>query len=113
MARSVALGEVWLGIEGAALLRSVVDGDDSFVSARLAAIRALVGQGGEGAFALRAPVPEAYLRAFREAGLEVLECVEAPMEADFTQGLTGGAPEAAEALWRDLPAALVWTLERR
>ena len=279
MARSVALGEVWLGIEGAALLRAVVDGDDTFVSARLSAIRALADQLGEGPFVLSAPVPEldveagyeawapvydemansliraeeplveaaltglapgdaldaacgtgrlaallvarghrtvgvdrsramlerarsklpameirtgdlvdlpvasasvdvatcglalthladpapaiaelarvvrpggrvvisdahpifvliqgqalfprpggfafvrnhvhlhgAYLRAFRDAGLEVVECAEAPMRADFTAGLTAGAPEAAEALWRDVPAALVWTLERR
>ena len=279
MVRRVALGEVWLGIEGAALLRAVVDGDDSFVTARLAAIRRLADQLGDGPFALGAPVPEldveagyqawapvydemsnsliraeeplvdtaldgvdagdaldaacgtgrlarllaarghrtvgvdrseamlgraraklaevefrtgdlaalplaaasidvatcglalthladptpailelarvvrpggrvvisdahptfvliqgqalfphaggfayvrnhvhphgVYLKAFREAGLEVIDCAEAPMEADFTEGLTAGAPEAAAALWRDVPAALVWTLVRR
>lgn len=277
--RNVALGEVWLGIEGAALLRAVVEGQDSFVAARLEAIRSLAEQVGAGPFALSAPVPEldveagyaawapvydemsnaliraeeplvdaalegvaagdaldaacgtgrlsarlvsrghrtvgvdrseamldrarsklsevefrageltelpvesasidlatcglalthladpapaiaelarvvrpggrvvisdahpifvliqgqalfphgggfayvrnhvhphgVYLRAFRAADLEVIDCAEAPMEADFSEGLTAGAPEAAAALWGDLPAALVWTLERR
>lgn len=177
VAGTVAMGEVWLGIEGAALLRAVVEGDDAFVAARLDAIRALVDQCGAGPFDLRAPVPELdveegyrawaprydemsnaliraegplvaavldevppgvaldaafgtgrltallaarghhthglYLRAFRSAGLEALDCVEEPMQADFTQGLTTGAPEAAEALWRGVPVALVWSVERR
>lgn len=42
MGRSVSLGELLVGIEGAALLRTVVDGEDEFVSARLAAIRNLI-----------------------------------------------------------------------
>ena len=54
-----------------------------------------------------------YLRAFRSAGLDVLDCAEAPSEADFTVGLTAGAPDAAAALWADVPIALVWTLQRR
>jgi ubiquinone/menaquinone biosynthesis C-methylase UbiE len=276
--RTVALGELWLGLEGAALLRNVIDGDDDFVAARLTAIKALVDQMGEGPFALRAPVPEldveagyqawapiydemsnplieaeeplvdaalrdvppgealdaacgtgrhvgrllsyghrtvgvdrsramidrarskhpgvvfcygeltalpvasasvdvatcalalthledpapgiaelarvakpggrvvisdahptfvlilgkalfphqgafayvrnhahlhgVYLRAFATAGLEVIDCAEAPMMADFTEGITAGAAEAAAALWRDVPVALVWTLTR-
>ena len=44
MGRSVALGEVWLRIEGAALLRGVVEDDDEFVATRLAAIRILADQ---------------------------------------------------------------------
>lgn len=275
----VALGEVWLGLEGAALLRSVVEADDTFVAERLAAIRTLVDQLGQGPFALRAPVPEldveegyrawapiydemsnaliraekplveaaiddvapgtaldaacgtgrlaallgqrghrtlgvdrseamltraraklagvefrtgdltalpvesasidlatcglalthlpdpapaiaelarvakpgarvvisdahptfvliqgqalfptdggfayvrnhhhphsVYLRAFRDAGFAVLDCAEAPMEADFSEGITAGAPKAAASLWADVPVVLVWTLERR
>ena len=274
----MSLGELWLGVEGTALLRSVLDGDDTFVASRLDAIRRLVESGEEGPFALRAEVPEldvdegyaawapiydeisnfliraeeplvemaldgaalgvaldaacgtgrhaarlvarghrtigvdrseamlaiarskapavdfrigelthlpldsrsvdvavcalalthladpnpaiaelarvvrpggrvvisdahpvfvliqgqamfphrgafafvrnhvllhgTYLRAFRTARLEVLDCAEAPIEADFTKGLMAGAADAAAALWRDMPVALVWTLER-
>lgn len=54
-----------------------------------------------------------YLSAFAAAGLEVIDCAEAPMDADFTRGIMSGAAEAAAALWRDIPIALVWTLERR
>ena len=273
------MGEVWLGIEGAALLRYVLDGDEAFVAARLAAIEGLVGRLGGGPFAVRSPVPEldveegyrawapvydemsnalvraeeplvlagldgvgvgvaldaacgtgrlagllagrghrtlgvdrsdamlarareklagvefrsgdltllpvesgsvdvatcglalthladpapaigelarvvrpggrvvisdahptfvalqgqalfpagagfafvrnyhhghsVYLRAFRSAGLDVIDCAEAPMESDFTVGLTAGAADAAAALWADIPVALVWTLQRR
>lgn len=278
MTRVVSMGEVWLGIEGAALLRSVVDGDDDFVAARVDAIRSLVAQLGGGAFGLSAPVPEldvdagyeawapiydemsnaliqaeeplveaaladvasgealdaacgtgrhaarlvakghrtlgvdrsgamlararskvpeaefrrgelgalpvdsasvdvaicalalthladpapaiaelarvvrpggrvvitdahptfvmiqgqalfphaggfayvrnhihlhgTYLRAFRQVGLEVLDCAEAPMDADFGQGITAGAAEAAAGLWAGVPVALAWTLAR-
>lgn len=35
------------------------------------------------------------------------------MEADFTRGIMAGAAEGAQALWRDVPIALVWTLMRR
>jgi ubiquinone/menaquinone biosynthesis C-methylase UbiE len=279
MDRAVALGELWLGLEGAALLRNVVDGDDDFITARLTAIKALIDQVGHGPFALRAPVPEldvdagyeawapiydemsnalieaeqplvdaalrdvppgealdaasgtgrhvarllscghrtigvdrseamlvrarskhpgvvfclgeltalpvasrsvdvvtcalalshladpapaitelarvakpgarviisdahptfvlilgqalfphqgafayvrnhahlhgVYLRAFATAGLEVIDCTEAPMTADFTEGITAGAAEAAAALWNDVPTVLVWTLARK
>jgi ubiquinone/menaquinone biosynthesis C-methylase UbiE len=72
----------------------------------------------EGAFAYvrnHVHLPGAYLRAFRAAGLEVLDCVEAPLPADvdFTRGINAGAAEAAAALWRNLPFVMVWTLERR
>ena len=51
-----------------------------------------------------------YLRAFRQVGLDVDDCAESPMEADFTHGITAGAAEAAAGLWADVPVALVWTL---
>ena len=51
-----------------------------------------------------------YLAAFRMAGLEVLECLEAPMESDFTTGMFREASAAAQAFWHDIPAALVWSL---
>ena len=54
----------------------------------------------------------AYLRAFAAAGLVVRECLEAPMDADFSQGLLAASEEAATALWSDIPAALVWSLEK-
>lgn len=54
-----------------------------------------------------------YLRAFRAAGLSVLECLEAPMQPDFANGLYAKSARAAAALWDDLPAVLVWVLERR
>jgi ubiquinone/menaquinone biosynthesis C-methylase UbiE len=41
MTRRVCLEEVLLGVEGGALLRRVVDGDDDFVAERVAAIRRL------------------------------------------------------------------------
>jgi hypothetical protein len=34
------------------------------------------------------------------------------MAPDYGAGLFAGAAEAAAATWDDLPAALVWTLER-
>jgi len=34
------------------------------------------------------------------------------MDADFTQGISAGAAEAAAGLWADVPVALVWTLVR-
>lgn len=52
----------------------------------------------------------AYLRAFKAAGLSVIDCLEAPMEADFTRGLFVDAAEAAAAVWQDIPVALVWSL---
>lgn len=53
-----------------------------------------------------------YLAAFAAAGLQVRECAEAPMEADFDEGLFAAAKDAAEALWDGIPIALVWTLDR-
>ena len=41
MTRQVRLEEVLLGVEGGALLRRVIDGDDDFVAERVAAIRRL------------------------------------------------------------------------
>ena len=52
-----------------------------------------------------------YLAAFRAAGLEVRECLEAPMETQF-KGLLAAVAEAAAALWSGVPAALVWSLEK-
>ena len=46
-----------------------------------------------------------YLAAFRAAGLEVLECLEAPFESDFTTGMFAEASAAAQAFWHDIPAA--------
>ncbi len=51
-----------------------------------------------------------YLAAFRACGLSVLDCLEAPMVADFTTGLFAEAADAAAALWDGIPAALVWSL---
>jgi len=51
-----------------------------------------------------------YLAAFRSAGLEVRECLEAPMESDYTAGMFAEASVAAQAFWGDIPAALVWSL---
>lgn len=51
-----------------------------------------------------------YLAAFRAAGLSVLDCLEAPMQSDFTTGMFADASEAAHAFWDDIPAALVWSL---
>ncbi len=53
-----------------------------------------------------------YLRSFRAHGLTVVDCREAPMEADFSTGLWHDAAAAAHSLWSDLPAVLVWTLTR-
>jgi SAM-dependent methyltransferase len=53
-----------------------------------------------------------YLAAFAAAGLAVRSCDEVPMATDFTRGLFAGAAEATAAIWHELPAALVWTLER-
>ncbi len=53
-----------------------------------------------------------YLNAFRTHGLSVLDCREAPMEADFTTGMFAGAADAAAALWNGIPAILVWSLHK-
>jgi ubiquinone/menaquinone biosynthesis C-methylase UbiE len=53
-----------------------------------------------------------YLAAFRAAGLSVGACLEGPMTADFSRGLFAGAADAATAMWKDIPAALVWSLEK-
>lgn len=52
----------------------------------------------------------AYLRAFAAAGLSVLDCLEAPMDAQFGEGLLAEVADAATALWRDVPGVLVWSL---
>jgi ubiquinone/menaquinone biosynthesis C-methylase UbiE len=53
-----------------------------------------------------------YLRAFRVAGLEVLDCQEPVLEPDFGRGLQAPVVDALTALWRDIPVALVWTLAK-
>lgn len=53
-----------------------------------------------------------YLAAFRAAGLEVIECLEAPMESDYATGMFAEASAAAHAFWHDIPAALVWSLAK-
>lgn len=53
-----------------------------------------------------------YLRAFRDLGLQVIDCLEAPMEADFTQGMFAEVADAATALWDGIPAALLWSLRK-
>jgi ubiquinone/menaquinone biosynthesis C-methylase UbiE len=52
-----------------------------------------------------------YLRAFRDAGLSVLDCLESPMDATFDSGLFADVEAAATALWDGIPVALVWSLE--
>lgn len=58
-----------------------------------------------------------YLAAFREAGLEVVRCVEPALEEQDLLALTGGlvafAEEAFRAAWVGIPNALVWELVRR
>jgi ubiquinone/menaquinone biosynthesis C-methylase UbiE len=53
-----------------------------------------------------------YLDAIRTTGLSVLDCREAPMEADFTTGMFAEVADAAAALWKDIPAVLVWSLHK-
>jgi hypothetical protein len=53
-----------------------------------------------------------YLAAFRDAGLAVLDCLEAPMVSDFSSGMFVEASDAAHAFWDDIPAALVWSLAK-
>ena len=58
MARYVRLGELHLGIEGAALLRAVLDGPDDFVAARIESMRRILDAGEDGALGLGTEVPE-------------------------------------------------------
>jgi SAM-dependent methyltransferase len=53
-----------------------------------------------------------YLVAFATSDLRVLACDEPVMQDDFSQGLFSRNVEAAEALWANIPVALVWTLTR-
>jgi ubiquinone/menaquinone biosynthesis C-methylase UbiE len=54
-----------------------------------------------------------YLRAFRTANLEVLDCQEPMMKAEFGNGLQAPVAEALNALWKDIPVGLVWTLAKK
>jgi SAM-dependent methyltransferase len=58
-----------------------------------------------------------YLAAFRQAGLEVVDCVEPALEEEDLAPLSGGlsaiAEEAFRSAWVGLPNALVWELARR
>ena len=51
-----------------------------------------------------------YLRAFRDTGLSVRDCLESPMDAKFDSGLFADVEAAATALWDGIPVALVWSL---
>jgi ubiquinone/menaquinone biosynthesis C-methylase UbiE len=53
-----------------------------------------------------------YLATFRASRLTVLDCIEAPMVADFSRGLFAEARDAATALYDGIPIALVWSLEK-
>ena len=53
-----------------------------------------------------------YLAAFRECGLTVVDCLEASLVGDFSQGLFAEAADAATALFDGIPVALVWSLEK-
>jgi ubiquinone/menaquinone biosynthesis C-methylase UbiE len=58
-----------------------------------------------------------YLAAFRDAGLEVADCVEPVVEEQDLVALSGGllnlAEEAFRTAWVGLPNALVWEVVRR
>jgi SAM-dependent methyltransferase len=58
-----------------------------------------------------------YFAAFRDAGLEVVDCVEPPLEEEDLAALSGGlvafAEEAFRSAWVGVPNALVWELVRR
>jgi ubiquinone/menaquinone biosynthesis C-methylase UbiE len=53
-----------------------------------------------------------YLAAFRASGLTVLDCLEQPLDIDFSRGLFAGARDAATAFWDGMPGLLAWSLER-
>ncbi len=58
-----------------------------------------------------------YLARFRKAGLEVVDCVEPPLEREDLAALSGGlaglAEEAFRSAWVGIPNALVWELVSR
>ena len=58
-----------------------------------------------------------YLAAFRSAELDVVNCVEPPLEEEDLGALSGGlvtfAEEAFRSAWVGIPNALVWELVRR
>jgi SAM-dependent methyltransferase len=53
-----------------------------------------------------------WLAAFRAVGLDVIGCLEAPMESDYKTGMFAEASAAAHAFWHDIPATLVWSLAK-
>lgn len=53
-----------------------------------------------------------YLDAFAKLGLVVRHCAEAPMDDAFPDEAYPGAAAAARSVWAEIPAALVWSLER-
>jgi SAM-dependent methyltransferase len=58
-----------------------------------------------------------YLAAFRDSGLEVVDCAEPGIEAEDLQALSGGlmnlAEEAFRTAWVGMPNALIWKLVQR
>jgi len=53
-----------------------------------------------------------YLAAFRGAGLAVLDCMEGTMQPEFDGDLLERAARATASILDDVPAVLVWRLER-
>ncbi len=59
-------------------------------------------------------LPSAYIRAFHEAGLRVVQCIE-PLHGDreiATIGFAERMPDLAEAAVRGFPIVIVWELEK-
>ena len=95
MARSVSLGELYLGTEGAALFRHLLDGDDDFVGERMKALRGLVAQLDDPQLSTSMPVPELDVDAGYTAWSEVYDVMSNALiraEEPLVQAATADLP---------------------
>ena len=142
MARHVRLREFLVGVEGLALLRGLFTGSDESAHQRITEVRRVVGDGEAGTFAVGADVPEldvteGYARwstTYHKPGNPLVSAEQQAVwalidglspgqaldveprfghaEVEMQQPAAALVPEATEAAYRDLPAALVWDLAK-
>src|SRR5437868_5319884 len=95
MGRTVRLGELLLGVEGAALFRRLLDCDDEFARARVDAMRRLLADWDEPLVSMGVEVPE----------LDVVEGYSAwaPTYDDMENALIEAEEPLVESVTRDLP----------
>jgi ubiquinone/menaquinone biosynthesis C-methylase UbiE len=95
MGRTICLRELLLGIEGAALFRHLVDCDQEFADARIAALRRLLDNFDDPQFAFGVEVPELDVETGYTAWAPIYDAME--------NGLIAAEEPVVDELIRDLP----------